>query len=683
MILERSHVLDFAQMTQTLEHLTMLHTVPSLMQKLVEYIKDNQIDIQKFQGIKHVFTGGDTVSPDLLEEMKCVFPNAKVAVLYGCSEVSSLCATYPVPRDRITKSRIGRPFNNVSIRLYDAHQNLVPIGVLGEIYVGGAGVTKGYLGREDLTQEKFVAIDGQRFYRTGDLGRFGADGNLEFAGRADFQIKLRGIRIELGDIEATLRQVPGVREGIVVAREFGGDKKLVAYVVLDQVQDLEQEPAIEEIYHFLQAKLPDYMVPAAFVVLEAMPLNPNQKVDRRALPMPTAENLVGLKTIVPARNESEQQLVEIWQAILGIEPIGVQNDFFELGGDSLLAVQMFADVEKQFGRSLPLSTLLSAPTIEQLAAILQADQTHVQDSLVLLKRGKAGSAKPPVFLIHDGDGETLLYRSLAYAIDPEITVYGIQPYSANGCPICHTRISDVAEYYIRKIRQVQPQGPYLLGGMCVGGILAFEIALRLQSQRESVAMVAIIDAADVEAAQRTGYFANQRLSSFSQVMGGTEQLKPHQRLFSILSQVTRKVTNLVAYETQKRWKGMRDRDRLKQLRNRLDQGSPIPTSLQGIPVRQVLLWAQQDYVPQGKLAGDLLLFRATQKSSAFDGTLIDDTPYVELYSDPNLGWDQRVTQKVKVRDIPGGHSSMLQEPNVQILAEKIQAYMDEALNKGT
>ncbi|MBD3884823.1 amino acid adenylation domain-containing protein [Phormidium tenue FACHB-886] len=673
-ILAREHVLDFAQMVQTLEQLTMIHTVPSLMQKLLGYIKDNGIPIQKFQGVKHVFTGGDTVSPDLLEEMKRVFQNANVAVLYGCSEVSSLCATYPVPRDQVlTKSRIGKPFNNVSIRLYDSQQNLLPIGIPGEIHIGGAGVTKGYLNREELTQEKFVTIDGQRFYRTGDLGRFGADGNLEFLGRADFQIKLRGIRIELGDIEAALRQAPGVREGVVMAREFGSSEaRLVAYVVLD----LSQNPSIEAIHRFLQTKLPDYMVPAAFVVLEAMPLNPNQKVDRRALPLPTAENLVGLQTIVPPQNEWEQQLIEIWEAVLGIEPIGIQNDFFELGGDSLLAVQMFAQIEKKLGKRLPLSTLLSAPTIEQLTAILQPNQTRLQDSLVLLK---AGQAKPPVFLIHDGDGETLLYRSLAYALDPEVPVYGIQPYSSNHCPILHTRISSIVDYYIEQIRQVQPQGPYFLGGLCVGGMLACEMALQLQRQGEPIGMVAIIDAADFGAAQRTGYVADQRLNSFSKVLSSNHHLKSHERLLYILNQVRKKATNLIAYESQKRVEDLCDRLQLRLLRTFLDKDLPVPKVLQGIPVRKVLLWAQHDYEVQGRFAGELLLFRATQKSSIFDNTLIDDTPYAELYSDPVLGWGKRTTETVQVYDVPGGHSSMLQEPNVQVIAKEIQAHIDAAI----
>ncbi|MBD0346056.1 MAG: amino acid adenylation domain-containing protein, partial [Coleofasciculus sp. Co-bin14] len=675
-VLERDHILDFKRLTQTLEQLTMLHTVPSLMQKLLTYIKDNGLDMQKFQGIKHVFTGGDIVAPDLLEKLKNVFQNAKVYVLYGCSEVSSLCCSYPVPRDQIvTKSRVGKPFNNVYVRLYDPHQNLVPIGIPGEIYVSGAGVTKGYLHRDDLTQEKFVTIDGQQFYRTGDLGRFSADGNIEFLGRADFQVKLRGIRIELGEIESTLRQAPGVREGVVVARELvSGEQGLVAYVVLEQIQN----SAIEDIRSVLQAKLPDYMVPAAFVVLEAMPLNPNQKVDRRALPMPTPENLAGLKAIVPPRNDWERQVIEIWENVLNVQPIGIQNDFFELGGSSLLAVEMFAQIEKKFGKQFPLSILLTAPTIAQLANLLgQSEQAQLRESLVLLREG---STKPPVFLIHDGDGETLLCRALANSLDPEVPVYGVQPYSNDRCPILHTRFSDMVDYYIQQIRKVQQQGPYFLAGLCAGGILAFEIARQLQIQGQPIKMVAIIDAADVEATKRAGYVSNKRLSSFANVFNENKTLKQHEQLLYILNQVRKKVTNLIAYEFQKQFETIRAHIQLTLFRYCLDKGLSVPKFLQGIPVRKILTWAQRKYVPQGVFDGEVVLFRATQKSSVFDGTAIDDTPYVELYNDPLLGWGKRVTKEVQVYDVPGGHSSMLQEPNVQVMAQQMQAYIDAALS---
>ncbi|MEP0909347.1 amino acid adenylation domain-containing protein [Leptolyngbya sp. GB1-A1] len=681
-VLEREHILDFPRLAETLEQLTMLHTVPSLMRRLVNYIQEQGLDIQKFHKVKHVFTGGDIVPADLLEDLKKAFANASVGVLYGCSEVSSLCATFPVPRDQtIAKSRVGKPFNNVVIRLYDAQQNLVPIGVPGEIYVGGAGVTQGYLNRAELTQEKFVAIDGHKFYRTGDLGRFGADGNLEFLGRADFQIKLRGIRIELGDIESMLRRLPGVKDGVVAAHDLGsGEKSLVAYIVLDAglVGDQPQTAVIGEIREFLATQLPGYMLPAAYIVLEAMPLNANQKVDRRALPLPSPENLAGSRPFLAPRNAVEQQLADLWQATLGIQRISVQDNFFELGGDSLLAVALVTQIEAKLGKKLPVSAFVTAPTIAQLAASLSSTQElEIQNSLVLLREG---GSEPPIFFIHDGDGEILLYRNLAHCLKPGHPVYGIQPYSSKGHSVLHTRFTDMAAYYVKQIRAIQPEGPYFLNGLCVGGILAFEMALQLQQQGQTIGMVGLIDAADVAAAKRSGVIASRRLNSLSQSFGKHQHLDRKQRLLRGMLALAKKSRNVLAYEVESRINQTSNTLKVKLLRHCLDRGMKLPECLQPLSPRTVFQFAGKDYIPQKQYQGEVLLFRATQKSDAFAGTLIDDTPYSELFSDPLLGWEQRVTNGVKAYDIPGGHSSMLQQPNVQVMAETMQAYIDAAIN---
>lgn len=680
-VLEREHILDFSRLTQTLEQLTMLHAVPSLMQRLVAYIKEQGLDIQKFYGVKHIYTGGDIVPPDLLEALKSVFPQAEVGVLYGCSEVSSLCTAFPVPRDQtLTKSRIGRPFNNVRIRLYDAHQKLVPIGVPGEIYVGGAGVTQGYLNRAELTEKKFVTIDGQRFYRTGDVGRWGTDGNLEFLSRADFQIKLRGIRIELGDIESMLRRSPGVKDGVVAAQDLGsGEKSLVAYVVLDPGlnSDRNQAVLIAEIRQFLATQLPDYMLPAAYIVLDAMPLNANQKVDRRALPLPSPENLAGSRPFVAPRNDVEQQLADLWEATMGIQRIGVQDNFFELGGNSLLAVSLITHIEKALGKKLPVSSLVTAPTISELAAVLSFNEGfQVQNSLVLLRKG---GSQPPIFFIHDGDGETLLYRNLALCFKQEHPVYGIQPYSPKGQSILHTRFTDMAAYYVKQIRAIQPEGPYFLSGLCIGGILAFEMALQLQRQGQQIGMVGLIDAADVAASRQTGLITNQRFSSFSKSLSKYQHLGRSQRLLHIMLEFGKKSRNVITYEVQAKISRISNTLKVRLLRSYLDHGIKPLKCLQQLSPRTVFQFAEKDYIPQELYQGEVMLFRATQKSSTFEGTLVDDTPYSELYSDPLLGWEQRVTQGVKVYDIPGGHSSMLQQPNVQVLAEKMQAYIDAAI----
>ncbi|MGI0483862.1 amino acid adenylation domain-containing protein [Pantanalinema rosaneae CENA516] len=376
LLLERDHILDFKRLVQTLTQVSVLHTSPSLMRKLLVYIKENGLDRQRFPNLRHASCGGDLVPADLLETMKTVFRQAEIYVIYGCSEVSCMACAYPVSRQQVmTKSLVGKPFNNVTVRLYDPQHNLVPIGIAGEIYISGAGITQGYLHQPELTQEKFVTIEQQRFYRTGDLGRFDASGNLEILGRSDFQIKLRGIRIELGDIETTLRQVPGVREGIVVDREINGEKSLVAYVVLDHAKPT----TVAAMRQFLQAKLPDYMVPAAFVVLEAMPVNINQKIDRRALPAPTfSRSEFDHPAYVAPKTKLEKLLAQTWAEVLGFAEISLHDDFFALGGHSLMAAQVIYRLQDALSLEIPISRLFELPTIAALAEHLSqpADGDH-------------------------------------------------------------------------------------------------------------------------------------------------------------------------------------------------------------------------------------------------------------------------------------------------------------------
>lgn len=385
----------------------------------------------------------------------------------------------------------------------------------------------------------------------------------------------------------------------------------------------------------------------------------------------------GSASYIAPRNELEQQMVQIWQRLLDMQPIGVEDNFFDLGGHSLLAVRLFAEIEVVFGKQLPLSTLLAAPTIAQLTQTLDPANQSLTRSAILELR--AGQGKQALFLLPDGDGETLLYLHLANGLDPTISVYGVQPYACDRHPILHTRISDMVNYYIDQIRQLQPQGPYFLGGSCAGGVLAFEIARQLQIQGQSIGMVAMIDAADVEAEQRTGYISEQRLHSFLQVFSQQDQRQVHQRVLLIANQIRKKITNLVVYEIKKRLKDFSDRAKLKALRYCLDLNLPMPSVLHHSPVRTIMVWAQQEYVPETQFDGEVLLFRATEQTNRFEGTLVDDTPYVELYSDPLLGWGKRVTGQVRAYDISGGHSSMLQPPYVQDMVNVVQSHIDQFL----
>jgi thioesterase domain-containing protein len=370
---------------------------------------------------------------------------------------------------------------------------------------------------------------------------------------------------------------------------------------------------------------------------------------------------------VEPRSKIEALLAEIWAGLLKVEPVGIQDNYFDLGGTSLLAVDLFARIERHLNKKLPLASLIEASTIEQLACLLA--RASDRDSLVLIRDG---GNKPPLFLVHDGDGETMLYRNLALLLKPDRAVFGLQPRSRENAPIMHTRITDMAAYHIDRIRLVQPQGPYLVGGMCAGGVIAFEIAQQLQRQGQKVALVALIDAADVSAPLKTWRFASQRIRSFSTVFRQNESVRVDRRVLSVIIKALRKTKNLSTYLVRQCLKEMQAEIRMRLFRFYLDRGWRLPRVLEQIPVRTVYLFAEKNYQPDGPFDGDLVLLRATCGEGP-------DEPYVERYDDPLLGWNRRVTGYVQAHSIPGGHSSMLQEPHVRVLAEQIQASIDKVL----
>ncbi len=407
LLLSKQAILDIPNLVRTLRNVTAVHAVPSLMQQIGHYLATSATE-PPLDNLRQIFTGGDTVPPTLLNELGPIFPQTQITVLYGPTEATIICSAYPVPPQQPVQAHlIGRPLPNVLLRVADQFGQLVPIGVPGELLIGGAGVSRGYLDRDKLTQEKYIIIDGQRYYRSGDQVRWLAEGQLEFLGRVDHQVKIRGFRVELGEIEATLNRHPDVIESVVVDREDRpGHKRLVAYVVssgqysMDSGQstvnseqstvDSKQGAVISnqtneklltdnrllftDLRRFLQAKLPDYMVPAVFIALDTLPLNPNGKVDRRALPAPepTAPGL----DYVPPNTPAETTLAEIWAEILGVEQVGRHDNFFDMGGHSLLATQAISRMRQIFQIDLPLRTLFEYPTIETLAKeMAQAKQT--------------------------------------------------------------------------------------------------------------------------------------------------------------------------------------------------------------------------------------------------------------------------------------------------------------------
>jgi amino acid adenylation domain-containing protein len=374
-ILDRDHVLDLERLAQTIGEVTFFHAGPSLLKNLLAHIRQHHADYRAFARVRHASSGGDMIAPEVLESLKEVFPRAEVFVIYGCSEISCMGCTYPVPRNAVvTRTYVGKPFDNMVVKLFDAAFNPVPVGVVGEIHFAGDGVVKGYLNRPELTAEKFVSVGGRRFYRTGDMGRLNEDGWLEILGRNDFQINVRGMRIEIGEVEYTLRKAPDVRDAVVMAKAApSGEKILVAYLVPDARTRAAASTMAERqaaVRRHMAAHLPDYMVPASYVELESLPLNHNMKVDRRALPEPlfAQARAAGDALLRAPETPTERQLASMWKQLLALDEVGLDDNLFGAGGQSLTATQFVAQVRRELGAELDGMEVLRE-SLEVLAAL--------------------------------------------------------------------------------------------------------------------------------------------------------------------------------------------------------------------------------------------------------------------------------------------------------------------------
>ncbi|SIT65198.1 amino acid adenylation domain-containing protein [Burkholderia sp. b14] len=413
---------------------------------------------------------------------------------YGPTETTVCATAWRGARDFNGAVSIGRPTANTRIYLLDSYGQPVPLGAVGEIYIGGAGVARGYLNRPELTAERFVPDpfsdeEGARLYKTGDLTRYLPDGNLEYLGRNDEQVKIRGFRIEPGEIEACLTVHPQVRDAVVVATGEGSAKRLVAYV-----QSEADEPLASTLRAHVAATLPEYMVPSAFVRLDAFPLPPNGKLDRRALPAPDDAALAHQAYEAP-QGELETTLASIWAELLGVKQVGRHDSFFALGGHSLLAMRLISRVRTALGIDLAIRTLFEAPTLAGLAHhLLKRDGIQKNSFSVLLPLRPTGS-HPALFCIHPALGLSWSYMELSSYLPPNQPLYGLQARGLDGISPLASTLDEMVSDYLEQMRRVQPKGPYCLLGWSFGGNVAHSMAVRLEHQGEKVALLALLDSA--------------------------------------------------------------------------------------------------------------------------------------------------------------------------------------------
>ena len=436
--------------------------------------------------------GGERMLPERAALWQRVAPGAELHNAYGPTETTVHVTRYPLPaggHDPSSAVPIGRPIPGVRAYVLDRAGELAPRGAPGELHIGGAQLAQGYLNRPELTAERFIPdpfVPGERLYRTGDLVRWRNDGNIEYLGRLDRQVKVRGFRVEIGEIESAILDSAAARECAVEARPGeAGDQRLVAYVVPARADD--PAGSLAELAAHLRRRLPGYMLPA-LVPVPAIPRTPNGKLDRAALPAP-ALRPDGADPCIPPRSPLEFQLVQLWERLLGVTPIGVRDDFFALGGHSLLAIRMASELERTCGHRLPLGLLFEASTIEQIAAELIRTSAPADSARQLLN---ATGTRPPLFFFH-GDvlGAGLYCREMARRLGPDQPLYVVGP-PAPGGP---DTIEAMAAAELEWIRAAGAgPGGYRLAGFCNGGLVAYEFARQLERTGERAALVVMIDA---------------------------------------------------------------------------------------------------------------------------------------------------------------------------------------------
>lgn len=601
-----------------------------------------------------VICGGEALPKELAE--KILEKASSLWNVYGPTE-TTIWSTIKEIKPEDPAITIGRPIENTSIYILDKNLNPLDTGTIGEIFIGGDGLAAGYLNQPDLTAEKFITDPfsgrtGAKMYRTGDLGRFMDNGEIECLGRADAQIKIRGYRIETGEIEYHLINKPNVKQAVVVAQpDKNGINKLVAYIVINDSYIAEDEVTqVKNWRESLKNSLPDYMVPDDFIVIPSIPLTPNGKVDKKVLIQshiaPLAESI---HLYVAPRTDVEQLVADIWSEFLEIENIGVYDNFFELGGHSLIAVQVMTRIEKLTGKRLPLAALFENSTVEKLSLMLEMDgKSIVWDSLVPIK--PTGN-KMPLYIVHGAGLNVLLFNALAINMDPDQPVYGLQAKGLNGIDEPLTEIRDIAAHYISAIQAQNPDGPYALAGYSFGGIIAFEMAKQLEAQSKKVKMLAMFDTY----AYRSPFFDPWLTMQTKRAKFFLRKLKYNLLTGEGLSQnIAGKTKNIKRHATRLLWRLKKDEqqegffgysnkiDEMNQQAERNYQLKPYNISIE--------------------------LFRANTHTF-----YMDDFEY--------LGWRPYALKGINVHPIPGEHNSIFKAPNDKIFAKILQNCLDEAAKK--
>ncbi|MCY7338183.1 MAG: AMP-binding protein, partial [Chamaesiphon sp.] len=655
------------------EKITIYHSVSTVFRRFIDSLTANQ----KLPNLRLVNIGGESVFSKDFELCKKHFhTNCILLNSFGCTELSSYRHYALDTSTQITSNilPLGYAAEDTEVLLLNDRGEEVGYDTIGEIVVKSPYLALGYWQRPDLEHRSFITnpTNGtERLYRTGDLGKMSSDGCLMHLGRKDFQIQIRGYRVELSECEAALNEHPAIKEVAVIARysyeEIAkSDRELeqssIAYIVLDPGKTISRNT----LSVFLRQKLPSYLIPANFVFLDVLPINANGKIDRLALPQLTNSDLQMSTTHVAPRNPLEQQLAEIWAKVLKLERVGIDDNFFALGGHSLLAVILFAEISKTLGHSLCLTLLFQVQTIAEMAAIIESSASSDDDrsdphrgwkSLVQIKQGH--STQPPLFMIHDMSGSVMYYRQLANHLSSDRSCYVIQPQGLDGKEAPISSVSEMAANYIREIQKVQSTGPYYLVGYSFGGIIAFEIARQLHTQKQEIGLLAILDS---------------QSPLWSEMPPVSPALKPQ-------TEPTRNISRL------SKFLGFNLSQKMDYIRYGFKRCQTFGKLR--IPYRLYLRYIKRSYSELGRLdvywtntqayLNYIVEHRGGAQASTYPGKAIlfcSSEKISALSVAPQLNWDRVITGTIEVYLLPEtNHGTIVQEPYVRSLAEKLTLYL--------
>jgi amino acid adenylation domain-containing protein len=587
--------------------------------------------------LHQLLAGGDVLSKHHVAKLKRALPQLRLINGYGPTENTTFTCCHTIAAEDLQGQSIpiGKPIANTDVYLLDEKMNPLPPGTEGELYFGGDGLARGYFKNPELTDQKFVPSpfsgdETARLYRSGDRARYRPDGVIEFLGRTDKELKIRGYRIEPGEIEEALCRHPEISQARVLASgDSAEDKRLIAYGVS------RSETATEDkLKGFLRDSLPSHLVPARIMVMEKMPVTANGKIDDRALPAPDSSSSANAEAERPPRGDNEQRMARLWEKVLSTNGVPANRSFFDLGGQSLQALKLFAHIHKEFGQKLPLSTLFEHSTIAELTALITPQQSETTTSPGLHAFHKNGT-RNPLFCIHGGDGGTLIYRKLAEQLPDDRPIYTLEAPALSGESEVANTVQEAARRYLVHIRQVQPQGPYLLAGYCFGGIVAYEMAQQLKKAGQEIEMLCLFDTDNPAVAPRYLSLAeraarNWQEGSATSWAGRVGKLGGRfgGGLFNKVVHKTEKAAATVVAST----------------------GLEAGPKLQTVIIREAHDRAMNRYNPPS-YNGDVILFTAEEQG---DGVVYP----------PHLGWEGFIRGNLTILSIPGAHLTIFEEPHV-------------------